>query len=112
MAAEQQAIERVVRWRFEGFWVRMGQAALVAPLVWLATNSPWAAPWFVAATTFAALDCWAFKRLHERPDDRLRRFVALCVLGLSTASFASVGLILFAEPSPVALAGALLILCA
>jgi signal transduction histidine kinase len=112
MTAEQAAIERVVRWRFDGFWARLGQAAVVAPLAWLVTGSWLAGAWFAAAASLGALDAWAFKRLHERPDSLWRRRLALGVLALSTSAFASVGLLLFIKHSPVSLAGALLILCA
>ncbi|MFI4976003.1 MAG: ATP-binding protein [Caulobacterales bacterium] len=112
MELEQQAIDRIVRWRFEGYWTRTGQAALVAPLAWLVTHSVFVPIWFAVAVTLSTVDAMLFKRLHGRMNDRRLRAVALTVLGLSTAAFASIGPLMLTHRSPVTLAGAALILCA
>jgi signal transduction histidine kinase/CheY-like chemotaxis protein len=112
MDFEREAIERIIRWRYELYWTRFGQAVLVAPLAWLATQSVLISVWFVASTLTGVLDALLFRRLQARIHDRRLRAVTLAAMGLSMAAFASIGPILLSQPSMVSLASAGLLMCA
>ncbi|HWA62153.1 MAG TPA: ATP-binding protein [Caulobacteraceae bacterium] len=111
-AHEQQAIDRITRWRVDGFWVRLGQAVVVAVFAYLATHASVTLVWLAAAAGTGVLDVLAFRHFRRRRDDPGALAIALCALALSTATFSSIGFVLLTHPSVAALAGALLILCA
>ncbi len=112
MTANEQSIDRVMRWRLDGSWIRVGQYAIVAPLAWLATNSILAPIWF--GVTLAVSTCETiYLRLnrHRMHEASIRRGT-LMVMALSTSVFSSICPILMAQRSAVAMAGAALLLCA
>jgi CheY-like chemotaxis protein len=112
MEREQQAVDRVIRWRFEGYWSRLGQGAFMVLLAWPATNSILVPIWFAASLAVFSLDATLFRRLHADMQNRRLRGQALTVMALSTTLFASMGPILVAHRSPISLAAGMLFLCA
>ena len=108
----RHAIDRVVRWRFEGYRPRLIQGAFMALLAWPVSHSVWALVWFAAVAAMYSVDAALFRRLHRDMASALRRRLALASMGLSSALFASIGLVLIAHPNPISLAGGLVFLCA
>ena len=108
----QQAVDRVVRWRYEGYWARMVQGAFMAGLAWPATRSPWIPVWFLSVVAIYSVDAALFRRLYRDRFSVGRRRLALASLAVSSTLFASIGLIVVAYRTPISLAGGLVILCA
>ena len=112
MTFEQTSVDRVIRWRFQGFWFRQAQAVLVAGLAWTASHSALIGAWFTATLIIGAAEALLFRSLHRNMERvRLRRF-SLFFLGLSCAMFASIGPILLIHVSPLTLAEVALLMCA
>lgn len=112
MQLERPAMERFLRWRRDGLWVRTGQSAVVAPLAWLLTHEIAALGWLVLVFVLGLADVKLSARLLTRPRDRRLLVLTMAVISLSAACFSSIAAILLLHPSSVALAGACLILCA
>ena len=112
MTFEETSIDRVIRWRFEGFWIRQGQAALVASLAWAAAHSPLIPMWFVATFVIGLVEARLFKSLHQRLGMVSLRRLSLVFLGLSCGVFASIGPIMLVHISPLTLAEVALLTCA
>ena len=108
----QQAVERVVRWRFEGYRARLVQGGFVAGLAWPVTHSVWILLWFLCVVGIYSVDAALFRRLHQNMASVSRRRLALASLTVSSALFAGVGPILVAHRNPISLAAGLVFLCA
>ncbi len=104
MEPDQQAIERVVRWRIETLPRRMVQAGLVAVLAWLMTYSLFAPLSFVAALAFSVCEVAACRRLLLRLHDRWWRGLALTLMTLSLGAFSAIGQTVLVQRSPTSLA--------
>jgi signal transduction histidine kinase/CheY-like chemotaxis protein len=103
---------RVLAWRVSGLQARAVQALLVAGLVFLATGNPVVLAWFAATIAAGIADRWFSMKLLARPDHRAL-FISTCISFATTAAcFASIGLLLLQDTSPVRMAEAALVLCA
>ncbi len=112
MAFNRPAIERFLEWRRDGVWIRAGQAAVVAPLVWFLTHEIAAWIWMGVVICVGFADVALSRRLLTRMGDRRLRILTMLVIALSATCFSSIAAILLRNPSGVALAGACLVLCA
>ena len=112
MNVEEQSIDRVVRWRYQGLPIRILQDVIVLVLAWIMDPSWIVLCWFLACVGLQLFDAGLFRGLsRDLQNQRLRR-VALVAKGCSTAAFASSGLLIVLNQSPVSLAGGLLVVCA
>jgi signal transduction histidine kinase len=112
MTSERPAMERFLKWRRDGIWVRVGQAVLVAVLTWLLTRQAAALVWLGMVLCLGAVDVAICRRLLGRLQDRRLFVLAMAAIATSAFCFSSIAGVLLLDPSPVALAGAFLILCA
>ena len=74
MTFEETSTDRVVRWRYQGFGNRAGQAVLVGVLAWVATRSPLTLAWLAAArcTGLAAASCYYGRLIADFADEQPR----------------------------------------
>jgi signal transduction histidine kinase/CheY-like chemotaxis protein len=112
MGPEQQAIERVIRWRIEGYWTRISQAALIGVLAWLATRSSLILIWLAATLVMTTVDSLLFRAVTARPEDLRLRAIALAEMALMMTVFAAIGPLMLIGHSPISLATCALLLCA
>ncbi len=112
MNVEQQSIDRVVHWRYQGLPIRIVQDVIVLVLAWILDPSWIVICWFLTCVGLQLFDAGLFRGLsRDMQNLRLRR-VALIAKGFSTAAFALSGLLIVMHPSPVSLAGGMLVVCA
>ena len=81
-------------------------------LAWPVTHSMWVPAWFISVVAMYSVDAALFKRFHRDMTSFARRRWALASLGVTSALFAGMGLILVAHPSPISLAAGMVFLCA
>jgi signal transduction histidine kinase/ActR/RegA family two-component response regulator len=112
MGLEQEAVDRVIRWRFEGYPLRICQGLFVVALGWPLTHSILVPAWFMASTLLFGVDAALFRRLSRRMDERWLWRAALSVMCVSVFLFAAIGPIMASSRSTVNLAGGMLLLCA
>ena len=112
MDATEQTAQRVLRWRVEGLAARVGQAAGVAILGWLATGQTLIAPWFAATALLTVIDTLLSRALLARPGDRgLAAFTTMGRVG-SAIAFAMLMFILALSSSHWSVTCAILVGCA
>jgi len=110
---EDNRFGRILRARAKARKSRTIEAAIIAVLVWLATHSPLVAPWLAATLASGALEGVLARRAQAAPANGRRRIHAALGLAFSAATYASVAAIVIAPTvTPVALAGAAVVLCA
>ena len=112
MTFEETSTDRVVRWRYQGFGNRAGQAVLVGVLAWVATRSPLTLAWLAATLSVGGAEALLFRRLHQAGNSVTLRRAALASLAASCALFALIGPVLLVHLTPLTLAEAALLGCA
>jgi signal transduction histidine kinase len=103
---------RALAWRAASGWTRAAQATLIGGLVWFATGDRLALVCLAVALGLSFVDAWVSQWALGRPQTRGVRAAAASAHLLSAMGFCSVVLPLERAPSPVHLAGAVLMLCA
>jgi PAS domain S-box-containing protein len=112
MATQLADVERVLAWRSGSVPTRLTQAALIALLTYVATNSWLAGVWFAGVVLTALIDAQLCRgNLARWREAGLERRTCIS-LGVSAFVYALVGLVLLANPSPLGVAQAALVLCA
>jgi signal transduction histidine kinase len=112
MEPDEQAVERIIRWRFNGYWTRIGQAALIAVLCRLASPTIWVPIWFAASVAVCTVDAVLFRFLLDRSRNPRLRAVALVELAVLMSVYSSIGLVMLIQQSPISLPVAAVVLCA
>ncbi|MDR3507802.1 MAG: ATP-binding protein [Caulobacteraceae bacterium] len=78
---------------------------------WLTTHERLVGVWFLAAVSLSVLDRLIFTRIYARMDERRLRRAALTSLGVAAFTAGAIAPIMLPSSSPIALAGAALLLC-
>src|SRR6516164_3896275 len=103
MPARVQEVRRVLLWRATTIPTRLAQAALIGALTFIATGSPVVAVWFAATTATALLDAHLCRLGLDRGESAAFSPLIGAGLGLSSAVYASIALVLVRDAGLVGL---------
>ncbi|HTX49200.1 MAG TPA: ATP-binding protein [Caulobacteraceae bacterium] len=111
MRANSSDVRRVLQWRAITVPTRLGQAALISLLVYIATASWLVAPWSAAVVATVILDAQLCRAELRHADPRFTPVIC-AALAASAIAYASVSLILLGAAGPLGVAEATIVLCA
>ncbi|WP_293345081.1 ATP-binding protein [Phenylobacterium sp.] len=109
---ENNRFARVIRGRAKARRSRTAEAGLIAVLVWLSTHSPLVAVWLAVTLAAGMLEGALGRRVLAAPDAPGPRACAAFGLAFSAATYAAIAAVVIADPNPLGLAGAAVLLCA
>jgi len=112
MPAQVQEVRRVLLWRATTIPTRLAQAALIGGLTFVATGSTMVAVWFAATAATALLDAHLCRLSLDRGETVAFSPLVGGGLGLSSAVYASIALVLIRDAGVVGLGEAALVICA
>src|SRR5215831_9578037 len=112
MPAQVQEVRRVLLWRATTIPTRLAQAALIGGLTFVATGSTMVAVWFAATAATALLDAHLCRLSLDRGETVAFSPLVGAGLGLSSAVYASIALVLIRDAGVVGLGEAALVICA
>ncbi|HUO12785.1 MAG TPA: histidine kinase dimerization/phospho-acceptor domain-containing protein, partial [Caulobacteraceae bacterium] len=112
MRANFHDVQRVLQWRATTVPMRLGQAALICVLVYIATGSWLVAPWFISILATILLDAQLCRRELARRDEARFTPVVCGALAVSAVVYASICYVPLAHAGLMGVAEAIVVLCA
>ena len=110
---ENNRFARILRGRAKGRRGRAIEAALIAVLAWLSTQSPLVAPWFVITVAASLVEGVLARRVLAAPNAPGRRALAAMAMAFSSSTYVAIAPVVISPgATAIGLAGAAVLLCA